>query len=111
MKRLFILLVLLLVMLCGCTSKHYDENNINELYNSEWIVGKSKAEIVKKYGDFDREYDTLNGKNQAAGAYYVNYDNISFILPPSYNHDTYFIYFDENDIATESYFAESSRGG
>lgn len=47
MKRLFsaIAVIALLVVLCACGEKHYDESNISELYNETWIVGRSRGEI------------------------------------------------------------------
>ena len=57
MKKTVILffVLTLFLSLCAC-EKHYDETNISELYDSEWIVGKTRAEIEEKYGEFDREF-------------------------------------------------------
>lgn len=74
--------------LCSC-EKHYDQTNISELYDSAWIVGKSRAEIEEKYGEFDCEFVSDEGED--LGAYYVNYDDN--IFDPSYIHDTYFVVF------------------
>ena len=82
-------------MLSGCSGKHYDANNIAELYDREWIVGKSREEIEKKYGEFHREFISDDGED--LGAFYVNYENKG--LDPSYIHDTYFVVFDGNGIA------------
>ncbi len=91
----------------GCIPKHYDENNIVELYDREWIIGKTRQEIQQKYGEFKREFKSDDGR--FLGAYYVNYENTG--LDPSYIHDTYFIEFNENDIAIDAFFQKTSIGG
>lgn len=103
-KRLWVALLALL-MLAGCTV-HYDETNISRLYDQGWIVGSSRGEIETKYGEFNREFISDDGRD--LGAYYVNYDNRG--LDPSYIHDTYFVVF-ENDVAIDAYFAQTSIGG
>ena len=106
-KRLAAVLVMgALLLLCGCTT-HYDETNIHRLYDADWIVGKPRQEIVRKYGGFKREYTLDTGEE--VGAYYVNYDNGP--LDASYIHDTYFVFFDENDVACRAEFRETSIGG
>ena len=103
----FLLVVAFTLCLCGCSSKHYDENNISELYDKEWIVGKSREQIEDKYGEFKREYVSDTGEN--VGSYYVNYENSG--MDPSYIHDTYFVIFNDEDIAVDAYFRETSIGG
>ena len=107
MKKTVILffVLTLFLSLCAC-EKHYDETNISELYDSEWIVGKTRAEIEKKYGEFDREFISDDGDD--LGAYYVNYDDN--IFDPSYIHDTFFVVFD-GDSAVDAYFRQTSIGG
>lgn len=96
--------------LCGCSEKQYDANNISKLYNKEWIVGKSREEIQDKYGKFNSEFVSDQGEN--LGAYYVNWDKgWAFGLPPSNIHDTYFVIFNDEDIAVDAYFRETSIGG
>lgn len=102
-----IVLLLAAVCLVGCSGKHYDESNISELYDRDWIVGRSVDEIEDKYGELDREYTLDSGEN--VGAYYVNYDNGG--IDPSYVHDTYFIVFGDDNTATDAYFAKTSAGG
>ena len=109
MKKIvaFLLVVALILCLCSCSSKHYDENNISELYDKEWILGKSREQIEDKYGEFKREYVSDTGEN--VGSYYVNYENSG--MDPSYIHDTYFVIFNDEDIAVDAYFRETSIGG
>lgn len=109
MKKLIILFFLLsfVLCLCACSKIHYDENSISELYDKEWIVEKSREEIVSKYGSFNREY--VSDSDENVGAYYVNYDNSG--IDPSYIHDTFFIIFNDDDIAIDAYFAKTSIGG
>ena len=94
-----------LMILAGCTV-HYDETNISRIYDHDWIVGSNRREIENKYGEFNREFISDDGRD--LGAYYVNYDNSG--MDPSYIHDTYFVEF-ENDVAVDAYFAQTSIGG
>ena len=98
MKRYIAMVLSVALVLCltACAAKHYDESNIDELYDSEWIVGKSRQQIEAKYGE-------------DLGAYYVNYENGGF--DPSYIHDTYFVVFNDEDIAVAAFFRETSIGG
>lgn len=109
MKKLCIRFVFLAFAftLCACSTKHYDENNISELYDSNWIIGKSRDQIENKYGEFDREY--VSDTSEIIGAYYVNYDNAG--LDPSFIHDTFFVIFNDADVAVDAYFEETSIGG
>ena len=106
MCRLLAMLAACVCLLCAC-APHYDAENIHRLYDADWIAGKSRAEIVRRYGAFDREYTLDTGED--VGTYYVNCDDGP--LDASYIHDTYFVYFDENDAAVRSEFRETSRGG
>ena len=94
MKKIVALLVILILVLglCACSAKYYDETNISELYDKDWIVGKSREQIEDKYGEFKREYVLDTGEN--VGSYYVNYENSG--IDPSYIHDTYFVVFNDN---------------
>lgn len=109
MKKIvtFLLFLMFILCLCACSSKHYDENNISELYDKEWILGKSREQIEDKYGEFRREYVSDTG--EYVGSYYVNYENSG--IDPSYIHDTYFVIFNDEDIAVDAYFRETSIGG
>ena len=107
-KAIAVLMVLSFIfVLCACAEKHYDENNISELYDSEWIIGKSREEIKEKYGKFNREF--VSDYGEILGAYYVNYDNRG--MDPSYIHDSYFVEFDDEDVAIDAYFRKTSIGG
>ena len=97
----------LVTLLTACAPRRYDKSNIHKLYNREWIIGKTEAEIVRRYGEFKRAYQSDGGGHM--GAYYVNYENRG--IDPSYIHDTYFIVFDESGVATDAYFAKTSVGG
>ena len=109
MKKAITLLVVLtfVLALCACSPKYYDENNISELYDSEWIIGKSREQIKDKYGEFTREYIANTGEN--VGSYYVNWDNSGY--DPSGIHDTFFVIFNDDDIAIDAFFSETSMGG
>ena len=99
--------VFVLLLLYAIINPFYTADNIHRLYDAEWIEGKTREEIVEKYGEFDREYTLDTGED--VGAWYVNYDNGP--LDASYIHDTYFVYFDENDVALRSEFRQTSIGG
>ena len=109
MKRyaVIFLVVAMLFALVACTLKRYDETNIHELYDKEWIIGKTRSEIELKYGEFKRAYTVDTGG--VVGEYYVNYENSG--IDPSYIHDTYFIMFNEEDIAVDAFFRKTSKGG
>lgn len=109
MKRwaVILMVVVMLGVLGACARKHYDATNIHEKYDREWIIGKSREQIERKYGEFRREYTLDSGED--VGAYYVNYENSGF--NPSHIHDTYFVVFDDEDIAIDAYFVKSSMGG
>ena len=112
MKRIFTILIVLTLLfsLCSCDKQHYDENNISDLYDEQWIVGKSIEVVKQKYGEFERVSSSNDGKTYCE--YYVNYDNEwSLGLPPSYIHDTYTIVFNNDNIAIETFFSETSLGG
>ena len=94
------------LLLTACAGKHYTAENISELFDRDWMIGKSCEEIEAKYRDFDREY--IDDAGQELGAFYINYDNHG--IDPSYIHDTYFVVF-ENGVAVDAYFRETSIGG
>lgn len=89
MKKLVALLVILTFAfaLCACAAKRCDKNNIFELYDKAWIVGKSREQIEDKYGEFKQEFVSGSGEN--LGSYYVNYENSG--IDPSHIHDTYIV--------------------
>jgi len=106
-KICFAIMLLLAMLLSACSGKHYDAGNISELYDRDWIIGRSREAIEEKYGDFHREFISDTGED--LGAFYVNYENKG--IDPSYIHDTYFVVFDEAGIAVDAYFRETSIGG
>lgn len=108
MKRSLLLMALaLFLILCSCSERHYDENNISDLYEKNYILGKTREQVESRYGEFNREYVLDTG--EVVGAYYVNYENKG--MDPSYIHDTYFVVFDNNDVAIDAHFRETSIGG
>lgn len=108
-KRVFLLLVSvwLMTLLVPCSPKVYNAENIDQLYQTDWIIGKNREEIQDRYGRFDREFVSEQG--DILGAYYVNYEND--VIDPSYFHDTYFVRFNEAGKAVEAYFKNTSAGG
>ena len=98
MKKIvaFLLVVALILCLCACSPKHYDENNISELYDKEWIVGKSREQIEDKYGEFNREYVSDTGEN--VGSYYVNYDIYDF----EYSYNPFYIRIGKNYFSLDN---------
>lgn len=90
----------------------YDFNN----YDEEYVIGKTKAEIIKKYGEFDITYN-MNAEGLCTiGAYKIKYALFWHMLAmivqylwgweQSY-YDTEFLWisFDENDIAYYAYIS------
>lgn len=106
MRRCVLAVLAILLLLTACAPRRYDESNIDKRYDRDWIIGKSQTEITRRYGEFERIYEQNLGYR---GAYYVNYDHLG--MDPSYVHDTYFIEFDENGIAVNAYFVQTSIGG
>ena len=100
--------VLLLVLLCACSGKRYDETNISQLYDRTWIIGRSESEIVAKYGRFDRVFTLNSGED--VGQYNVNEYDGNW-LDPNNIHDSYFVVFDASRIAVDAYFRQTSVGG
>ena len=83
----------------------YDESNIHIIYDSKDIIGKTRNQIIWKYGKFDLE-------NEETGFYFVNYDNGKFpsFMSPSYIHDNFIVVFDDNNVAVDAYFRRSVGG-
>ena len=108
-KRVFLLLVSvwLMTLLVPCSPKVYNAENIDQLYQADWIIGKNREEIQDRYGRFDREF--VSDQGDILGAHYVNYENGA--IDPSYLHDTYFVRFNEAGKAVEAYFENTSAGG
>lgn len=70
-------------------------------YNDWWIVGKTEAEIVERYGEFDLTWGDSK-------AYFIYEDN-SWVMPDHLDH-YYYIRFDETGIAIEVYDAVAPGG-
>ena len=106
MKLIVTIFVFLTLLLTSCKT-HYDESNISRLYDSEWIVGRSREEIIEEYGEFDRE--VVSDESEELGEWYVNrYDGAW--LDANNIHDTFFVVF-EDGTAVAAYFRETSKGG
>ena len=58
---------------------------------------------------YQQIYDILDRFLENGGSYYVNYENNG--MDPSYIHDTYFVIFNDEDIAVDAYFRKTSIGG
>ena len=96
----------LMLLFSACAPKRYDKSNIHELYDADWIIGKTAEQIQDKYGRFDDEYTS-----PTRGCYDVNEHIYDSFLDPNNIHDTYVIEFNEDGIAVNAFFAETSRGG
>ena len=91
-KRIIcVFLALTLVLLAGCSKTRFKEND---------IIGLTSAEIVEKYGEFDRPQGKLGEdglyRNCACG-YLISEAKTGYLgtTPPEY----FMITFDENGIA------------
>lgn len=76
----------------------YYRNRLYYKYDEEWIIGKSKVDVEKRYGKFDRK--DVDGRY----GYLIPYDIFADIIF-SYDYSIdgsetyYFIDFDESDNA------------
>ncbi len=92
-KALLLFVTVFVIVLCisGCAEKPYTE---------ESIIGLSSAEIVEKFGDFDRKQGEPDNRGlycDCACGYLISEAKAGFFgaTPPEY----FMIYFDENGIA------------
>ena len=91
-KKRFLLCILLLFMLSGCSKK----------FNSDDYIGKTSAEIIEKYGKFDY----VLGETETEGLYkstkcgYIYREKQVGFLGTS-EEEYFFIHFDERGIAYE----------
>ena len=79
---------------------YYYTSRIYWKYDDKWIIGKSKEEVIEKYGEFDLLY--LKGHG-----YFIYKDNGFF----GSGLDMYYcIIFDESNIAIEVYVSRQPGG-
>ena len=84
-----------------------NQENI-EMYDIDWIIGKSMQEIEEKYGYFD-SFSYKNDIRCFYGYYYV-VDTYYNIFEKSYGYDLKII-FDEDKVATNAAFEYLGAGG
>ena len=84
----------------------------NEKYNDEWILGKTKEQIVEKYGDFEWYVPKKDANEQVmyyVGMYTIKPKRVGFL---GTTQATYFcIKFDLDGIAFECYEKNAGEGG
>ena len=89
-KKLLLLCFLLIIMLSGCGKK----------FNSDDYIGKTSAEIIDKYGEFDYvigETDDSGLFTNTKCGYTSKEKRIGFL--GTSEEEFFFIYFDENGDA------------
>lgn len=100
------LLVLLSMVLSGCAKMplwfiKYDE---------DWIIGKTKAQIEAKYGEFDcyMQKEKATGGYYYIGQYTLKEERVGYL--GTYHEEWFKIKFDETGIAYDCY-EDWPRGG
>ena len=101
---IFILCVLLSTVLSGCSGHSYD---------TDWIIGKTSAEIEEKYGAFESTFSNEPSeeglyKNAQCGYYYL--DHIDLFGNDS-NEMIFVIRFNEDGVAESCYERYRYIGG
>ena len=97
-KVLFVLGVVVFLLIVSLSVFAYYRSRVHWKYDDKWIIGKTKEEVVERYGEFGWSY------NENTYGYLVYEDGKSFMgLPGSGNEQYYLIVFDDDDIATEVY--------
>lgn len=99
-KKKVICIVLFVLLLSSCVASFLSHSTYYK-YNDWWIIGRSYDEIVKRYGEFD--YD--NGREKG---YYIGKDDGPIM--PSHQDIYYWVWFDENGIATKVCIANAPGG-
>ena len=92
MKKLLLLCLLSIIMLSGCGKK----------FDSDDYIGKTSAEIIDKYGEFDcviGETDDSGLFRNTKCGYTSKEEQIGFLGKTE--EEFYFIHFDENGVAYE----------
>lgn len=108
MKKTLLLIVavfLIVLLIVGFFSK-------KAKYNEEWILGKTKEQIVEKYGDFEWYVPQKDANEQViyyVGMYTVKPRRVGFL---GTTQAIYFcIKFNMQEIATECYEEQAGKGG
>lgn len=108
MKKILVLIAsgfLIVLMIVGFSAK-------NRKYNDEWIIGKTKEQIVEKYGDFEWCSPQKDANDQImcyVGMYTIKPKIVGFL---GTKQATYFcIKFSTEGVATECYVEQAGKGG
>jgi len=76
-------------------------------YDEEWMIGKTAAQIQKRYGEFDHEYQSADGEYLREARY--------ILRPRKWWHYKYGlwleIHFDENGVAVSTHEDHGVYGG
>ena len=102
-KRIFLLLIAVFLLCNGCTNKTEIENP----YDREWILGKTRAEIEQMYGELDTFY---SDDFYTSGTYTIVEDKKDIFGTIEYG-TRLRIYFDEEGKATSTVMEDSGWGG
>ncbi len=94
-----ILLIVVLILLLDQYQKHEVEIKVFLRFNEKNIIGHTRLEIIKKYGEFDRLIEREYKTAKYAGLYYIA-EKIDF-WGPNVN-IYYWILFSEDDIAVDT---------
>jgi len=77
----------------------YNYNQTLNTYDRSWIKGKTEAQIVERYGDFDLKYHDSYGVYGSVGAWYLYGEDGHFIGTGDSEVKCYAVYFDESGCA------------
>ncbi len=105
---------LLAISLIGCAPSryhlnYYNESNIEKLFKSKHIIGKTPSQIERKYGEFN--YEKIDESGNGYAIYYVNWDRFTVLgLGPSNLHDDYVMKFSDG-VAVSGKFQDGKTGG
>ena len=103
-KRITGLLLILVLLLSGCSKHKYD---------IDWIIGKNSDEIVEKYGDFDTvsmPKSHIDGLyHNSSCSYVIKEKKVGYLgTTPE---QLFTISFDENSFAKRCFEETGGKGG
>lgn len=102
---IFLIVLLFVLLIAGFFQKKVK-------YNEEWIVGKTKEQIIEKYGDFEWYTPQKDANDQITcyvGRYTIKPKVVGLL---GTKQATYFcIKFNTEEVATECYEEQAGKGG